>query len=203
MVTNVANNANASATEVVEMTKVHKSSSEFTKTVQRVRSATNHQQQIKSAYSPEQKAAATKIQAQWRCFAAEMDYVHKLDCILLVQSLARRWVTMKLVLPYMIMARNGDFGEYNEGESYEDDAEFEEKKEVADTAPSAGSVNNNSAMSIWKGREANAMTVEPMIRMDTVKINTGASGGGSNSVLQKWKQKEAEAIEKAKRPGGR
>ena len=217
MVTNIANDA--PVTEMMETTKVH-NSSVFTKTVQRVGPAANHQQQIKSAYSPEQNAAATKIQAQWRCFAAEMDYVHKLDCILLVQSLARRWVTMKLVLPYMIMARDGDFGEYNEDEYYEDYgngeegqyyedyeeeqlAEFEEKNEVADSVPSAGSVNNNSAMNMWKGREANVATMEPMIRKDTVRINTGASGGGSNSVLQKWKQKEAEAIEKAKKPGGR
>ena len=217
MVTNIANDA--PVTEMMETTKVH-NTSVFTKTDQRVGQAANHQQQIKSAYSPEQNTAATKIQAQWRCFAAEMDYVHKLDCILLVQSLARRWVTMKLVLPYMIMARDGDFGEYNEDEYYEDYGngeegqyyedyeeeqvtEVEEKNEVADSVPSAGSVNNNSAMNMWKGREANAATMEPMIRKDTVRINTGASGGGSNSVLQKWKQKEAEAIEKAKRPGGR
>ena len=33
------------------------------------------------------------------------------------------------------------------------------------------------------------------------KVDTGATAGGSNSILQKWKQKEQDAIEKAKRPG--
>jgi len=223
MVTNIANEAPTTA--IVKTTKVQ-NSSVFTKTVQRVAPVSHQQQQVKSSYSSEQNAAATKIQARWRGFAAEMDYIHQLGCILLAQSLARRWVTMKLVLPYIIMARNGDFGDYDNGEYYDyetgeegqyyDDYEYKEEQvagvegetEVIESVPAATSATvgvdkkmakNSSAMNMWKEKEANA-AVKPIARTGAVKVNTGATGG---SVLQKWKQKEQEAIEKARRPGGR
>jgi hypothetical protein len=176
------------------------------KTVERIEPATHHHHQgSKSDCSSEQNTAATKIQAQWRCYAAEMDYVRKLDSILLVQSLARRWVTRKLVLPYMIMARNGDFGEIDDGEYYDDYGDDEVEAEAAPAVPSptVAAENNpprNSAMSMWKEKETKA-TMKPAARASSAKIDTGATGGGSNSILQKWKQKEQDAIEKAKRPG--
>ena len=108
-----------------------------------------------------------------------------------------------LGVPFLLNGNDHDHCNGGPGSCEEQDAELEEKNEVADPVPSAASVNSNSAMNMWKGKEANAANTEPIVRTGTVKINTGVSGGGSNSVLQKWKQKEAEAIEKAKRPGGR
>ena len=198
-------------TETVQTTKICRSFMSQ-KTVERIEPATHHHHQgSKSDCSSEQNTAATKIQAQWRCYAAEMDYVRKLDSILLVQSLARRWVTRKLVLPYMIMARNGDFGEIDEGEYYDDYGDDEVEGEVqivaeavpAVPSPTVAAENNpprNSAMSMWKEKETKA-TMKPAARASSAKIDTGATGGGSNSILQKWKQKEQDAIEKAKRPG--
>ena len=204
-------------TETAQTTKIYRSFMSQ-KTMERVEPATKQQQQQQqhqdsmSGCSPEQNTAATKIQAQWRCYATEMDYVRKLDSILLVQSLARRWVTRKLVLPYMIMARNGDFGEIDDGEYHDDYGDDEVEGEgqiVAKAVPAVPSPTvaaeynppRNNAMSMWKEKESKA-TMEPAAaRASSAKVDTGATAGGSNSILQKWKQKEQDAIEKAKRPG--
>lgn len=45
--------------------------------------------------------AATVIQSRWRSFDVQMNFMHTLADILIVQSVARRWLTMKLVVPYM------------------------------------------------------------------------------------------------------
>lgn len=45
--------------------------------------------------------AATKIQARWRGYDAQMNYLHTLADILVVQSMARVWITQQLILPYL------------------------------------------------------------------------------------------------------
>ena len=92
------------------------------------------------------------------------------------------------------------------GDEYYDDYgddEVEAKAVPAVPSPPVAAENyppRNSAMSMWKEKETKA-TMKPAARASSAKIDTGATGGGSNSILQKWKQKEQDAIEKAKRPG--
>lgn len=42
-----------------------------------------------------QEVAATLIQTQWRCYDAQMNYINTLADILIVQSVARRWLTLR------------------------------------------------------------------------------------------------------------
>ena len=65
------------------------------------------------------------IQAQWRRYRARMNYKEQLMKIVLIQSLARRWITRSLVIPFMValMEQNGE--EYYDdgdphGKSYDD-----------------------------------------------------------------------------------
>ena len=69
--------------------------------------------------------AAQVIQAQWRRYRARMNYKEQLMKIVLIQSLARRWITRSLVIPFMValMEQNGE--EYYDdgdphGKSYDD-----------------------------------------------------------------------------------
>ncbi len=52
-----------------------------------------------------QHVAATVIQAQWRCFRCEMAFLRAYEDILLVQSVARGWVTRRLIKSWL-RARN-------------------------------------------------------------------------------------------------
>lgn len=45
--------------------------------------------------------AATKIQTRWRGYDAQMNYLHTLADILVVQSIARVWLTKRVVVPYL------------------------------------------------------------------------------------------------------
>lgn len=46
-----------------------------------------------------QEVAATFIQSQWRCYDAQMNYINALADILIVQSVIRRWLTIRKTRP--------------------------------------------------------------------------------------------------------
>jgi len=132
-------------------------------------------------------AAATKIQSVWRGYAAETTFMRKLASVLMVQSLARRWVTMRLVVPYMLAARSGHFdddfdyaNDYVEdyADDYEEDYAEEEESEVLNPSDVDPQVQEED-------EEFSQPQPQPQPRA-TETVSKG-------SMVQAWKEREAKA----------
>lgn len=104
--------------------------------------------------------AATMIQSRWRAYWAEQKYLHVLADILLVQSVARRWIAQRLVLPYLTShnIQNSDcivVDRYNHRRREEE----ERTKEVLNR--SVEEMDATDVLGLWKRREKKNLKSPP------------------------------------------
>ncbi|KAL7552826.1 hypothetical protein ACHAWF_018717 [Thalassiosira exigua] len=100
-----------------------------------------------------QEVAATFIQSQWRSYDAQMNYINTLADILIVQSVARRWLVLKKVKPRMRIRPNEEIIGYNKAQR-----QPKSSRSRNNAAPRNNNSCNNNSHAVWQEHRLNVVS---------------------------------------------